>query len=82
MEVNTSTVKLLPWQGDFAAGLRAEPETLGVRGSFATGMSASTASPVRHSGDFAAGIRSHLPHLHHSGDFAAGARVGESPASA
>ena len=82
MEVNTSTVKMLPWQGDFAAGLRAKPEALRVRGSFATGMSASTAPLVRHSGDFAAGIRSHLPHRRHSGDFAAGVRVAESSASA
>jgi hypothetical protein len=85
MEANTSMVKMLPVQGDYAAGLRTQPETLGGRGSFATGMSGSTASLVRHHhGDFAAGIRSHLLHLHlhRRGDFAVGMRVGESPAAA
>ena len=83
MEANTSTVKMLPRYGDYAAGLRTKPETLTVRGSFATGTSGSNTSLVRHHGDFAAGIRSHLPypHLHHRGDFAVGARVGESPSA-
>jgi hypothetical protein len=84
MEANTSTVMMLPLQGDYATGVRAKPEALRVRGNFATSTSRS-APMVRHHGDFAAGLRSHLHlhlHLHHPGDFARGLRVGESPAAA
>jgi hypothetical protein len=79
MESNPSTVM----QGDYAAGVRTKPETRGVRGTFATGMSGSTMPRVRHHGDFAAGIRSHL-RLHHGvpGDFASRVSVAEAPASA
>ncbi len=79
MESNTSTVM----QGDYAAGIRTKPQTRGVRGTFATGTSSSTTPRVRHHGDFAAGIRSHL-HLHHGapGDFASRVPVAEAPASA
>jgi hypothetical protein len=82
MEANTSTVMMLPLQGDYAAGVRTKPEALRVRGNFATSMSGS--SPLaRHHGDFAAGLRSHLHlHLHHPGDFARGLRAGESTAPA
>jgi len=85
MEANTSMVMMLPLQGDYAAGARTKPEACGARGTFATGMSGSTAPLVRHHGDFAAGIRSHLHlHLHHGvqGDFASRVRIAESPASA
>ncbi len=82
MEANMSTVKMLPLEGDYATGVRAQSEFRAVRGNFASGMSGSTASLVRHHGDFAAGIRSHLPDLHHPGDFAGGVRVSDSPAAA
>lgn len=83
MESNTSTVMMLPLQGDYAAGVRTKPEARGARGTFATGMNGSTTPLVRHHGDFAAGVRSHL-HLHHGvpGDFASRASVVASPASA
>ena len=83
MQTNTSTVVTLPLHGDYAAGVRTKPEARGARGTFATGMSGSTARLVRHPGDFAAGIRSRL-HLHNAvpGDFASRARVSESPATA
>lgn len=82
MEANTSTVMTVPLQGDYATGVRTKPEAPSVRGNFATSMSGSS-SLVRHHGDFAAGLRSHL-HVrhHHPGDFARGLRVGESPAAA
>ncbi len=80
MELYSSSA--LPIQGDYAAGVRTKPAR-GVRGTFAAGISGSTDPRVRHHGDFAAGIRSHL-HLHHGvpGDFASRARVSESPATA
>ncbi len=74
---------MLPLQGDYAAGVRMNPEAPGARGTFATGMSGPTARVVRHHGDFAGGIRSHL-HLRDAlpGDFASRARVSASPATA
>ncbi|MGO9973311.1 MAG: hypothetical protein ACLP01_10965 [Solirubrobacteraceae bacterium] len=83
MDTSTSTVTTLPLQGDYAAGVRTNRDARGARGTFATGMSGSTARLVRHHGDFAAGIRSHL-HLNHAvpGDFASRARISESPVPA
>ncbi len=83
MEANTSMVMMLPLQGDYAAGVRTQEQARGARGTFATGMTGSAVRPVRHHGDFAAGIRSHL-HLHHGvpGDFASRVTVAQSPASA
>jgi hypothetical protein len=81
MAANTSTVRMSPLQGDYAAGVRTKPQARGVRGTFATGMSASTPmARARYHGDFAAGIRSHL-HQHNVvlGDFASRVDVGVSP---
>jgi hypothetical protein len=71
----------LPIQGDYAAGVRTKPRTRGVGGTFATGMSGASGPRVRHHGNFAAGIRSHLDRAV-PGDFASRARVSESPATA
>ena len=84
MEANSSVIMSLPVPGDFAAGARTKPQTLAVRGDFATGMHGGATPGARHHGDFAAGLRSHL-HLHRvtgHGDFAIGLRTAESPASA
>jgi hypothetical protein len=83
MEANSSSVLMLPTQGDFATGVRTQPDVLRFRGAFAAGMTRSTKPlPQRH-GDFAAGIRARMHDVvAHHGDFALGLRVAESPATA
>ena len=61
-------------QGDFAAGLRTRPHDSAACGTFATGMSASSAPAARSIGDFASGTRSSAgPRV--VGDFATGMRA-------
>ncbi len=83
MQANTSTIMMPPLQGDYAVGVRTQPVNLGVRGTFATGMTGSSV-PAVHAGDFARGTRSRL-HTHRNAvpaDFARGLRLGESRAAA
>jgi hypothetical protein len=82
METQTSQVRLLPVQGDFASGLRTKPETLRARGSFATGMSGQDKPAAAHHGDFGAGLRSRRHHFVLPGDFACGLRAAQSGAGA
>jgi hypothetical protein len=82
MEAQTSQVRVLPVLGDFATGLRTKPETLRVRGSFATGMSGHGKPATAHHGDFGAGLRSRVHYFVLPGDFARGVRASQSAASA
>ncbi len=82
MEAHSSSAVSLRLQGDFAAGLRTNPEAVIVRGSFGTGMSGTARPHATHHGDFAGGIRAHLHH--HAvplGDFAVGLRAQPSSAT-
>ncbi len=69
-----------PLRGDFAAGLRRDPDTVRVRGDFATGMRGIAAPLSRHTGDFAAGLRSRLHEAVAPGDFARGLRTADAEA--
>jgi len=82
METETSQVRLSPVQGDFATGVRTKPDTLRVRGSFATGMTGRGNPAPAHHGDFGAGLRSRRHHVLRYGDFARGLREGQSAAGA
>lgn len=62
-------------QGDFAAGLRTPARVAHRRGTFATGVSKSSATIPRAVGDFATGVR--LSRVRATGDFATGMRAGD-----
>ncbi len=86
MEANSSSVLMLPLQGDFASGLRTKSDAVRIRGNFATGVTNRPEALIpRHHGDFAAGIRARLQHHHHPalpfGDFAIGLRTDPAPAT-
>lgn len=82
MEANSSPTLRLPNRGDFATGVRTQPDAPRTRGNFATGTSRSTKSLSHGHGDFAAGIRARMHDVAHHGDFAVGLRAVESPAAA
>jgi hypothetical protein len=62
--------------------MRTDPSELGVRGNFATGARGTTAPLARHTGDFAAGLRSRLHDAVVPGDFALGLRTADAEAGA
>ncbi len=78
MEAQSSSGLKLPNQGDFATGVRTQPDAPRLRGTFATGTSRSTKWLPHGHGDFAAGIRARMHDVAHHGDFALGLRAAES----